>query len=151
MKYPVLLLAILLMACGRNAGHYEAQEDIISIMAADSEMSKLSEQQGFNKSMLANLSDSAVLLRPDNAPLKNASLQTFLRDGADSNYIVTWVPGNAAVAASGELGYTYGVYTARNKQDGSVLNGTYTTIWKRAPKGKWQLVLNSGNAGVNKP
>lgn len=148
MKYTILLCTILLAACGQNNVRFESREDINSILAADTEMSKTSEQQGFNKSMLANLSDSAVLLRPGNAPLKNASLQTFLHNGADSNYIVTWEPGSATVAASGELGYTYGVYTARNKKDGSTMKGTYTSIWKRAQKGKWQLILNSGNPGI---
>lgn len=148
MKYLVFILSIVLLSCGQNNVRFESNEDINSIIAADKEMSKTSEQQGFNKSMLASLSDSAVLLRPDHAPLKNALLQAFLQDGADSNYIVTWEPGSATVAASGELGFTYGIYKARNKKDGSTMQGTYTTIWKRAPKGKWQMVLNSGNPGI---
>ncbi|PZF74283.1 YybH family protein [Taibaiella soli] len=148
MKYSILIFTLLLTACGRDNIRFEAREDIDSIIAADKEMSKTSEQQGFNKSMLTSLSDSAVLLRPDHAPLKSASLQTFLNDGADSNYVVTWEPSNGSVAVSGEMGYTYGIYTARNKKDGSVMKGTYTTIWVRAPKGKWKLVLNSGNPGI---
>jgi ketosteroid isomerase-like protein len=61
---------------------------------------------------------------------------------------LTWSPVKAEMAASGDLGYTYGnyVYTAKDKNGKPVVNyGKYTSIWKKQKDGQWKVVLNMGN------
>lgn len=144
----VLFLSVVLASCGQNNIRFESKEDITSLMEADRAASKESEQNGFNKSMLANVADSAVLLRPSHVPLKGTSLKNFLQQDTDSTFILSWQPDDAVVAASGELGFTYGIYTLREKKDGSIHQGTYATIWKRENKGKWKILLDTGNPGI---
>jgi ketosteroid isomerase-like protein len=60
-----------------------------------------------------------------------------------------WVPVHADMAASGDLGYTYGnyVYTAKNKEGKLVANyGKYTSIWKKQKDGQWKVVVDMGNS-----
>ncbi len=61
---------------------------------------------------------------------------------------MTWKPKGANVAASGDLGYTYGVYEIHTSAQDTVLYGTYVSIWKKQQNGKWKFVLDSGNEGI---
>ena len=62
---------------------------------------------------------------------------------------LTWTPVKAEMAASGDLGYTYGnyVYTAKNKDGKLVANyGKYTSIWRKQKDGQWKVVVDMGNS-----
>jgi ketosteroid isomerase-like protein len=62
---------------------------------------------------------------------------------------LTWTPVKAEMAASGDLGYTYGnyVYTAKNKDGKLAANyGKYTSIWKKQKDGQWKVVVDMGNS-----
>ena len=62
---------------------------------------------------------------------------------------LTWTPVKAEMAASGDLGYTYGnyVYTAKNKDGKLVANyGKYTSIWRKQRDGQWKVVVDMGNS-----
>jgi ketosteroid isomerase-like protein len=62
---------------------------------------------------------------------------------------LTWTPAKAEMAASGDLGYTYGnyVYTVKNKEGKLVANhGKYTSIWKKQKDGQWKVILDMGNS-----
>ena len=63
---------------------------------------------------------------------------------------LTWTPVKAEMAASGDLGYTYGpfVFKANDKDGNSVTrNGKYTTVWKKQKDGTWKVALDMGNSG----
>jgi ketosteroid isomerase-like protein len=62
---------------------------------------------------------------------------------------LTWTPVKAEMAASGDLGYTYGTYvfTAKNKEGKLVPSyGKYTSIWKKQKDGQWKVVVDMGNS-----
>ncbi|MFI5114979.1 MAG: YybH family protein [Terriglobales bacterium] len=62
---------------------------------------------------------------------------------------LTWTPVKAEMAASGDLGYTYGnyIYTAKNKEGRLVANyGKYTSIWRKQNDGQWKVVVDMGNS-----
>jgi ketosteroid isomerase-like protein len=63
---------------------------------------------------------------------------------------LTWSPVGGGVAASGDLGYTYGTYEFSSKDKGGkpvVSHGKYTTIWKKQQDRTWKVALDMGNAG----
>jgi ketosteroid isomerase-like protein len=62
---------------------------------------------------------------------------------------LTWTPIKADMAASGDLGYTYGTYvfTSKNKEGKLVASyGKYTSIWKKQKNGEWKVVVDMGNS-----
>ncbi len=62
---------------------------------------------------------------------------------------LTWTPVYADMAASGDLGYTYGTYvfTSKDKNGNPVEeHGKYTSIWKKQNDGSWKVVLDMGNS-----
>ena len=62
---------------------------------------------------------------------------------------LTWTPVYADMAASGDLGYTFGTYEFRSKdKDGkpTVEYGKYASVWKKQKDGSWKVVMDMGNA-----
>jgi ketosteroid isomerase-like protein len=62
---------------------------------------------------------------------------------------LTWTPVKADMAASGDLGYTYGNYVFKSKdKDGKLVTyyGKYTSIWKKQKDGSWKVVVDMGNS-----
>ncbi len=62
---------------------------------------------------------------------------------------LTWTPVKADMAASGDLGYTYGTYVFKHKDKAGKLitdHGKYTSIWKKQKDGSWKVVVDMGNS-----
>ena len=62
---------------------------------------------------------------------------------------LSWTPVKADMAASGDLGYTYGNYVFKHKdKSGKMITdyGKYTSIWKRQKDGSWKVVVDMGNS-----
>lgn len=59
-----------------------------------------------------------------------------------------WEPVEGDMAASGDLGYTWGRWTATvPAKDGGTrqITGKYVSIWKKQPDGSWKFVLDTGS------
>jgi len=62
---------------------------------------------------------------------------------------LTWTPVKADMAASGDLGYTYGNYVFKHKDKGGkpiTDYGKYTSIWKKQRDRSWKVVVDMGNS-----
>jgi ketosteroid isomerase-like protein len=60
-----------------------------------------------------------------------------------------WEPIGGDIAASGELGYTFGHSTSRRPNAAGETGdhfGKYVTIWKKQADGGWKVVLDIGNS-----
>lgn len=119
------------------------------LMDADLAFSDYSAQNGLKKAFIEFAHDSVVLLKPNRMPIEGKqSLIDSYQGLNDSNLQLTWKPEMAIIAASGELGYTYGFWTSVSSQDTS--RGTYLTIWKKNEKGEWKYIADTGNEGIGK-
>ena len=62
---------------------------------------------------------------------------------------LTWTPVRGDMAASGDLGYTYGTYIFKSKnKDGKIVAsyGKYMSIWKKQKDGSWKVAVDMGNS-----
>ena len=62
---------------------------------------------------------------------------------------LTWTPVKADMAASSDLGYTYGNYVFRSKnKEGKIVAsyGKYMSVWKKQKDGSWKVVVDMGNS-----
>jgi ketosteroid isomerase-like protein len=62
---------------------------------------------------------------------------------------LTWTPVKADMAASGDLGYTYGNYVFKSKdKEGKPVTayGKYMSVWKKQKNGSWKVVVDMGNS-----
>ena len=125
--------------------------DKLELMDVDRAFSKMSEEQGMRNAFLEFIDSNGILLRPDNLPIAGADAIDYLIRQNDSGYTLKWEPRNGAVAKSGELGYTYGIYALKPSNKDTLIYGTYVSIWKKEKSGKWKYVLDTGNQGIGEP
>ena len=119
-----------------------------SLLEADKAFSRLCETKGVKEAYIENLDSNAVLLRAGHKPITGADVIDYLIQQNDSGYSLSWQPAFAEVAASGDLGYTYGMYSLHMKTRDSSVSGTYVSIWKKHSNGKWKFALDTGNEGT---
>lgn len=132
-----VVACLLLAACG-NGGVAAATQ---ALTRTDDAFSTLSAQQGFAAAFRRYALDNAVLLPEQRAPLQNRkvieqSLQT-LPAGAQ----LSWTLQGAG--ASGDLGYTWGIYTLTGRDVGGQATagyGKYLSVWQRQ-SGNWKLAV----------
>ena len=145
----ISLIPILAFSCTTKKKQESAFIDYkAEMIAADRDFSKLSEEKGMRFALLQYIDSKGVLLRPNAAPLVGGNAINFISQGNDTTYTMTWEPGGGTVAVSGELGYTYGVYSLRPNDKDTIYFGTYVSVWKRQPDGKWKFALETGNEGL---
>ena len=114
---------------------------------ADIAFSDMSKEKGMKNAFIEYIDNEGLLLRPDHLPIKGADAIDFLSQVDDTAYTLGWVPEGAQIAASGDMGFTYGIYTIEAID--TVFKGTYVNIWKKQPDGKWKFVMNSINQGIS--
>jgi len=142
------LLSLALFSCKNNRSAQDAVDDKLKMMDADRAFSRLSEANGMKSAFLDYIDSNGVLLRPNHLPLLGADAIDYLIQQNDSSFTLKWEPKNGAVAASGDLGYTYGLYVLRPSTKDTLIYGNYVSIWKKQKDGKWKFVLDSGNEGI---
>lgn len=146
MKHVIyLFLMLFLIACNGNMDVSVVEEELIR---TDNEFSELSLEKGFINAFETYCAEDGVILRPQQMPVigKNAVV-AIMSNSDDSQIQLGWEPQFARASNSGELGYTYGLYTIRNLNDSILVRGTYVTIWERTEVG-WKFLLDSGNEGL---
>ncbi len=150
MKYFFCCLYFLWMiSCSvKKPGKINDLHPKITLLEADRSFSQMSAEKGMKNAFLEYIDSNGVLLKPNTLPIAGANAVDFLIQQNDTGYILTWQPHDAMVAESGELGYTYGIYSLKASTADTVMYGTYVSIWKKQEDGKWKFVLDSGNEGI---
>ncbi len=145
----IYFFPFLIFSC---ASKKKVEENIVdykpAMIQADRDFSKLSEEKGIKYAMMHFIEGKGVLLRPNSLPMVGGEAINFISQANDASYTMTWEPNGGSVAKSGELGYTYGVYSLKPTNKDTVFYGTYVSIWKRHPDGTWKFVLETGNEGI---
>ncbi len=144
------LLLLFLFSCNffDKKKKQDNEDDKTKMMDADRAFSKLSEKKGMKNAFLDYIDSNGVLLRSNHLPLLGADAIDFLIQQNDSSYTLKWEPEDGTVAASGELGYTYGIYVLKPGKKDTLLYGNYVSIWKKQSDGHWKFILDSGNEGI---
>ena len=139
-------IVLITLAVGLSACVKPIPEDLIKL---DKEFSDLSRERGMKYAFMEYAADSAVLLQRNIMPIigKEAIYKIF-EAFSDTGFTLTWEPLFAEISKSGDLGYTYGLYTNLIKSNNSQARGKYVTIWKRQADGSWKYILDGGNEGL---
>ncbi|MBC7534154.1 MAG: nuclear transport factor 2 family protein [Ferruginibacter sp.] len=146
----LLYMLILLNSCTsyEQKGTETKQSAKAALILADKAFSAMSASKGMKNAFVEFIDSNGVLLRPNRLPITGANAIDFLIEQNDTAYTLTWEPHFAAAAASGDLGYTYGVYELHLLSKDTSIYGSYVSIWKKQQDGKWKFVLDTGNEGV---
>ncbi|HEX7722812.1 MAG TPA: nuclear transport factor 2 family protein [Pyrinomonadaceae bacterium] len=99
-----------------------------SLIKLEEEFSTLSARKGATAAFDSYLANDARVLRQNIAPAvgkENALVLIWASAGT-----LTWKPAVTDLAASGDLGYTYGTYDSR-RGDLVIEHGSYVRVWKK--------------------
>ncbi|MFW5644613.1 MAG: YybH family protein [Bacteroidota bacterium] len=142
----LLLTFFILQGCNSLQSDEKASQELID---RDLEFSNFSRQHGMEKAFTRFADSAAVLLKPDRMPIKGLKSITFYYSQMNNeNLELTWMPLDASVSGSRDLGFTYGVWQLMNRD--SLRQGTYVTVWKKDANGNWKYILDSGNEGIGR-
>ncbi len=145
MKKAIFLIFVVavVVSCTNKKPVANPQE----LIDADLAFSDYSLKHGIQKAFIEFAHDSVVLLKPNRMPIigKQQLIDSY-SGKSDSGLVLTWKPEKATIAASGELGFTYGLWTLVAANDTS--RGTYLTVWKRDAQGNWKYAADTGNDGL---
>ena len=143
-----LIVIALCTAC--NGKKQPANSQVLS--ETDRYYSAMSAKEGMNAAFLAMFDSAGVMLKANHMPIVGFdSIRASLLAESDTAFILTWEPMYEKMAASGELGYTYGTYQLKHKATDSIMGvGKYATIWTKQADGKWKAILDTGNPGLGK-
>lgn len=138
----VIPVVIFCLACNRNQS--DTMENRKSeIVQAEAEFNQMAADQGIPAAFEAFAADDAVILRGDSLIRGKKAIKSYYDrryDGKDK-VALTWKPDYVQVAASGDLGYTYGKYNyVVTDSLGAVktYTGIFHTVWQRQPDGAWR-------------
>jgi len=146
MKKTIVLLLLPFFACN------PPKADVKEILKADKEFSDMCMDKGMPEAFVHFAADDVVKLQPQDHPVMNKPEleQMFAEHASDGILRFEWKPVKADIAASGDLGYTFGNWTIFVKGDATTkdttIYGNYVSIWKKQKDGSWKYVLDSGNA-----
>lgn len=117
------------------------------IIDTDHAFSDMSEAEGVTKAFLHYADSSAVIFRNGLSPLQGYSAIAESYSNINQEATLTWRAEHGDIAASGELGYTWGQYflTLPDSTGNSISQtGYYMSVWKKQPDGNWKFVFDGG-------
>ena len=155
--FATAAILILLAQASLNAGVAPAADTQAALMKADADFDAQVAAGGI-ESWVANFAEDGIMFRAGSIVQGKSAIRELMGPVfATPGTSLRWKPVAADVAASGDLGYTYGTYESTSPgADGKpvVRTGMYVTIWKKQPDGSWKVVVDLGSANprpVSKP
>lgn len=125
-----------------------AKDQAKELLALDREFDAATSRSG-SEAWVSYFADDGVMM-PAGRDLvvgKPAVREYVTKSFSTPGFSLRWEPVDGA--ASGDIGYTYGVWKAFNRGgDGktSATYGKYATIWRRQPDRTWKIAVDIGNA-----
>jgi len=136
-----ILLFLLFHACTSSEDQVDKWKN--EIVETEKEFSALAQREGIPAAFVAFAAEDAVLMRNNSLIIGKEALSESLQGSASENVSLSWKPDFVDVAASGDLGYTYGkfIYTSTDSLGNeSMQEGVFHTVWKRQADGTWKFV-----------
>jgi len=149
MKNLITIFLILLSLAAFSQNMEEGKQNLLKV---DVEFSDYSEKYGMKAAFLEYYQEDGVLLRENSMPIEGIkSIKEYFNGFSDTTFILTWKPTKAEIAESLDMGFTYGIWTMKSKNNPEKeVKGTYVTMWMKQKDGQWKVVLDTGNPGIEK-
>ena len=138
-RYAYFVAVVALAGCARTANVAQEQE---SLIAKDREWSGTAKDVD---KFVSYFAADATIYAPGTPAItgSDAIRKAFGEMAAAPGFALSFTPTRAAVAASGDIGYTVGTYDM--SMAGGTEKGKYVTTWKKE-NGEWKVVEDIFNA-----
>jgi len=146
---PVFTAVLLVVFVSPRASSAPAKNDPAVLLKLEADFMKAAAERGSQGYMSYYAEDAAELPNGTDMFRGKESIAKTMGFLDDKNNRLTWKPVYADMAASGDLGYTYGTFEFRSRdKDGkpTVEYGKYVSIWKKQKDASWKVVMDMGNS-----
>lgn len=109
-----------------------------SLIAAERGFATHSVEKGMKAAFLAHMAPDAIVFRP--GPV--GGLKWFQDQTEPDPGTLEWAPDLAAIASTGDMGYTSGPWQYTNGKD--LVHGHFATVWRRQADGTWKFAIDEG-------
>ncbi len=141
----LFLFLFLFSACSGDVKNTE--QDRLKLLETDIEFSETSRVRGAAEAFKLYLTEDALQLPHNAEPIfGRKKIYEIMLQGP--KVALTWQPQQAEISASGDMGYTWGNYQAKWKdEDGQEQtgHGKYLNVWKKQAGGNWKVIVDMGN------
>lgn len=139
----LIVFAIILAGCNSPI---DIEKEKQLILQTDRDFAVLSVQSGAAEAFRQYLLEDAFLLPPHGEPVRGRDNISRLFQEFDKSLILDWQPQAAEVAASGDMGYSWGISTTTNRDtEEPSSRGKYLSVWKKDREGHWKIIADLGN------
>ena len=148
MRKLFIVVAVLSLVGASLAEKTKAHSgDASVLLKMEADFQKATAEKGWDGYVSFLADDSVELPNGESAVKGKEAIRKSLGEWSPGMSL-TWTPTGSDLAASGDLGYTYGEYTLKSKdKDGHpvVRYGKYLTVWKKQKDGSWKAAVDMGN------
>lgn len=145
----ILFVFITVLIMNLSCAEKKTTPDGDFLMKCDREFSEKSVREGMFEAFLSFIDSNGVILRDNSMPSEGKeALRQFFSGKSDTSFILSWEPVFGKISDSGDLGYTYGIWTNTIKASGEKTQGTYVTVWEKQQDGSWKFVMDTGTSGL---
>ncbi|NCT66937.1 MAG: hypothetical protein GXC76_04740 [Rhodanobacteraceae bacterium] len=110
-----------------------------ALIAAERGFAADAQRLGVRTAFLTHFDAESWVFRP--TPV--AALPALARDPDDGHQLI-WTPQRVGVAASGDLGFSTGPWSAHHAGQAQMAHGQFLSIWKRGNNGIWRVQVDAG-------
>ena len=103
---------------------------------------------GGGKAFASWFADDAVTLNNGRPAVLGRANIAAQANWDPNTYQLTWTPQGAQMGPSNDMGFTWGHYEGRSKdQNGNpvVISGRYMTVWKKMPDNTWKVAMDASS------
>ena len=145
MRTSLLLLAITLVSFSPLHLHAADQAALkAELVRTEAEFFQHALEHGFGPGLHAYMAEDAFIANSLILGREAQGAKVKAEAAKARPNVIRWKPLRAEVAASGDLGYTWGVAESGPGQAGPFKPyGIYVTIWKRQADGKWKFIYDA--------
>ncbi len=149
MQKLFIILCVFFIACSGNK-IAEKKKNMEDIMNVDRQFSEMSVKKGYPDAFIAYAAEDVIIMNQNAYPIEGkAAVVEHYSKKKGTKTILTWEPIKADIAASNDIGYTFGNWKMVGKDSTGkelIFEGNYTTIWKKQADGSWKYVLDCGSS-----
>ncbi len=114
------------------------------LINTDKAFSELSVKTGAARAFSQFLVKNALMLPQNKQPVLGIKKIYKSMSKSGPKDVLSWRPEGGKIAKSGDLGYTWGLYSLQ-LTNGTKIEGKYLNIWVRQKDGSWKVEIDMGN------
>jgi len=135
----MLVPPLLLLQFGFPSAQYSPDASVL--VEAERAFARDAAENGTRAAFLAHMGEGSIVFEPGPVDARATWEAREDRPG-----LLSWEPAHAAIAASGDMGFTTGPWEFRrgDSSEPPVAFGEYATVWRKRADGSWRFAADIG-------